>query len=34
MITPEPEIRMYNYDPNVDEFIVLASDGLYDAMSS
>lgn len=35
LITSEPEIRRYDFDPdNGDEFIVIASDGLYDKFTS
>lgn len=34
IIIAEPEIRAYNYDPNQDEFIIIASDGLFDIFSS
>lgn len=34
IITSKPEIRRYDYDPNKDEFIILASDGLFDMFKS
>lgn len=34
MITSEPEIRYTNYDPKDDDFILLASDGLFDIFTS
>jgi serine/threonine protein phosphatase PrpC len=33
-LTAEPEIRMVEIDPFIDDFIVLASDGLFDKFSS
>lgn len=33
-ITCEPEIRRYDFDPFKDEFIVIASDGLFDKFTS
>jgi hypothetical protein len=33
-LTSEPEIRRYDYNPFEDEFIVLASDGLFDMFKS
>lgn len=33
-VTSEPEIRYFEIDPAVDEFIVLGSDGLFDKFSS
>lgn len=34
IITSCPEIRRYDYDPTKDEFIILASDGLFDMFKS
>lgn len=34
VIIAEPEIRRYDYDPFQDEFIIIASDGLFDMFSS
>ena len=34
VIIAEPEIRRYDFDPNQDEFIIIASDGLFDMFSS
>ena len=34
MVTSIPEIRFIDIDPNMDEFILIASDGLYDKFSS
>ena len=34
MITSEPEIRYTNFDPKDDDFILLASDGLFDIFTS
>jgi len=34
MITSEPEIRRYDYNPTEDEFIILGSDGLFDMFKS
>lgn len=34
VITAEPEIRRYDFDPNKDEFLVIASDGLFDIFTS
>jgi serine/threonine protein phosphatase PrpC len=33
-VTSEPEIRIIDIDPFIDDFIVIGSDGLYDKMSS
>jgi protein phosphatase 2C family protein 2/3 len=33
-ITSEPEIRRYDFNPFTDEFIILASDGLFDKFTS
>lgn len=33
-ITSEPEIRRYDFDPSVDEFLVIASDGIFDKFTS
>jgi serine/threonine protein phosphatase PrpC len=33
-ITSDPEIRRYDFNPFEDEFIVLASDGLFDMFNS
>lgn len=33
-ITSEPEIRRYDYNPFEDEFILIASDGLFDNFTS
>ena len=33
-ITAEPEIRRYDYDTSVDEFLVIASDGIFDKFTS
>ncbi|KAL4366511.1 hypothetical protein GQ457_05G024030 [Hibiscus cannabinus] len=33
-ITSEPDVRMEMMDPNCDEFIILASDGLWKVMSN
>ena len=33
-IISEPEIRIYDYNPFIDEFIILASDGLFDKFTS
>ena len=33
-ITPDPEIRRHDLDLDVDEFIIIASDGLFDMFSS
>ena len=33
-ITPEPEIRRHDLDLDVDEFIIIASDGLFDMFTS
>lgn len=33
-LTSEPEIRMVEIDPFIDDFIVLASDGLFDKFTS
>jgi len=33
-ITVEPEVRQIELDPFIDDFIVLASDGLYDKFTS
>ena len=35
MITSEPEIRRYDFEPEQgDEFIIIASDGLFDKFTS
>jgi serine/threonine protein phosphatase PrpC len=34
LVISEPEVRMYTFDPSEDEFIVLASDGLFDMFKS
>lgn len=33
-LTVIPEIRQYDIDPSQDDFILLASDGLFDRLSS
>lgn len=33
-LTAEPEVRIMDIDPFIDDFIVLGSDGLYDKLSS
>jgi len=33
-ITSEPEVRQIDLDPFIDDFVVLASDGLYDKFTS
>ena len=33
-ITSEPEVRLIEIDPFIDDFIVMGSDGLYDKFSS
>ena len=34
MLIAEPEVRQIDLDPMTDDFIVVASDGLYDKFSS
>ena len=34
VISVEPEIRRYDFDPNKDEFLLIASDGLFDKFTS
>lgn len=34
IVSAEPEIRVFTYEPEVDQFIILASDGLWDYVSS
>lgn len=33
-ITSEPEIRMLEIDPCIDDFFIMGSDGLYDKFTS
>ncbi len=34
IVSPEPEIRVFSVDSLLDSYIVMASDGLWDALSS
>ena len=34
IVSPEPEITVYEVDPQLDGYLVIASDGVWDALSS
>jgi len=34
IVSPEPDVKVFHIDPNLDAYVVIASDGLWDAVSS